>query len=317
MLHQNALNRNASLAGIAESPGHAAIGGVFEIGVAVHNDGGVAAQFEHDFLFSRARVLMSQPTGTLPVKADELDAVVGDQQAGIFIREREHVESAIGPTRLLHALGEKQRAERRLRRRLQHHGATGGNGRRNFVGDEIDGEIKWSDAGDWSERKAAHNAPAAGGKFLPVKGKKFAVDAGAFFGGHIEGEDGAVDFDACGFDGLSGFLREGAGKFFFALQHGGGNPAENALAFKGGQPARGAESLDGGGNGRLGVFTPALHDAGNQAAIVRGANFYDVAVFAPPAIHKKPCVATGAIVISAMIFPASAEPTGHDYRTFG
>ena len=65
--------------------------------------------------------------------------------------------------------------------------------------------------------KAAHDAPAAGGGFLPVERKIFAVDASAFFGGDVEGKDGALDFDARGFDGLSGFLGESAREFFFAL----------------------------------------------------------------------------------------------------
>jgi len=39
---------------------------------------------------------------------------------------------------------------------------------------------------------------------------------------------------------------------------GGGNPAENALAFEGGQPPGGAESLDGCDYGGLGMLVPAL-----------------------------------------------------------
>jgi hypothetical protein len=81
-----------------------------------------------------------------------------------------------------------------------------------------------------------------------------------------------------------------------------GNAAEHALALEGGQAARGAESLDGGGNGGFGMLAAALDHAGDHAAVVRGANLDDVAVFHPLAVQKKPCVATGAIVISAMIF---------------
>ena len=111
-------------------------------------------------------------------EADEFDAIVGHEKASIFIRERKHVESAIGPARLLYAFGEKQRAERRLGRGLQDHGATGGNRRSYFVSDEVDGEIKGRDAGNRAERKAAHDAPTASGKFLPVR-KDFAVDTSA------------------------------------------------------------------------------------------------------------------------------------------
>ena len=63
--------------------------------------------------------------------------------------------------------------------------------------------------------------------------------------------------------------------------------AQNALALKGGQAARGAESFDGGGDGGFGVLAASLHDAGDQAAVVGGADLDDVAIFLPPAIHKK------------------------------
>jgi hypothetical protein len=35
------------------------------------------------------------------------------------------------------------------------------------------------------------------------------------------------------------------------------------------------------------MFMTAPHDAGNDAAIVGGANFYDVPVFVPAAIYEK------------------------------
>ena len=65
--------------------------------------------------------------------------------------------------------------------------------------------------------KRLHDAPPPGGVFLPVERKILAVDAGALFGGDVEGKDGALDLDARGFDGLARFLGQGAGEFFFAL----------------------------------------------------------------------------------------------------
>ena len=155
------------------------------------------------------------------------------------------------------------------------------------MGDEVDGEIERRDSGDGAEREPAHDAPAASGEFLPVEGKDFAVDARAFLGGDVEGEDGALDLDARAFDGLAGFLREGAGKFILALRHGGGDSAENALTLECGEAAGGAESLDGGGDGGLRVFAAALHDAGDEGAIVGGVDVDDIAVLPPPAIHKE------------------------------
>ena len=250
------------------------------------DDGRIAAQFENDFLFSGA-ALDVPAHGNAAGKTDELDAVVGNQQAGVFIGERQNVETAVGPSRLLHAFRQKQRAERRLRCGLQDHGAAGGNRGSNFVGDEIDGEVKWRDAGDRAQRKAAHDAPAAGGELLPIERKEFAIDASAFFSGNVESEDGALDFDARGFDGLAGFLRQGTGKFFFALGHERGNPTQNALTFKGGQTAGSAERFYCGGDRGFGVLSASLKDPRDETAVIRRADFDEVAVLLPPAIDKK------------------------------
>ena len=147
VLDQNALHRDAGLASVAETSGDAAVGGIGEVGVAVDDDGGVAAEFENDFLLSGA-ALDVPANGNAAGEADELDAVVGDEETGVFVGERKDVEAAIGPSSLLHALSQEQRAERRLRGGLEDHGTSGGDGRSNFVRDEVDGKIERSDAGD-------------------------------------------------------------------------------------------------------------------------------------------------------------------------
>ena len=70
-------------------------------------------------------------------------------------------------------------------------------------------------------------------------------------------------------------------------RHEGRNLAQDALAFEGGQAARGAEGFDGGGDGGFGVLAAALHDAGDQAAVIGGVDLDEVAVFPPAAIHKE------------------------------
>ena len=217
--------------------------------------------------FFPARRLMSQPTDAAG-EADELDAVVGDQNAGVIVGKRQDVEATIGPARLLHALGQKQRAERSLGRRLQHHGTTGGDGRRDLVGDQIDRKIERRDAGDRAERETAHDAPAPGGELLPVEREIFAGDARAFLSGDVEGEDSALHFGARAFEGLAGFLCDGAGEFFLALCDVGGDSTQYTLTLKRRQAARGAESLDRGGDGGLGVLLAPLNDAGDEAAVV-------------------------------------------------
>ena len=100
-------------------------------------------------------------------------------------------------------------------------------------------------------------------------------------------KDGTLDFNSRSFDGLAGFLRQGAREFLLALGHERGDLAKNALALEGGQTAGGAEGFDGGGDGGFGVLFAALRDAGDQAAIVGGADFYQVAVLLPTSVHEE------------------------------
>ena len=98
------MHGNAGLAGITEASGDAAVGGVGEVGVAVDDYASVSAQLEDHFLL--AGIFLDLPShGGAAGEADELDALVGDQQGGVFIGEWEDVEGAVGPSGLLHALG--------------------------------------------------------------------------------------------------------------------------------------------------------------------------------------------------------------------
>ena len=116
VLDENALHGNAGLPGVGEASGHAAVGGVGEIGVAVNDDARIASQFENDFFLPRI-VLDGPADGGAAGEADELDALIGDEQSGIFVGEQQRVESAIRPSCLLDHFRQQQRGERRLRAR--------------------------------------------------------------------------------------------------------------------------------------------------------------------------------------------------------
>ncbi len=103
LLNEDALHGNAGLASVAEASGDAAIGGIGEIGVIVDDHGGVAAEFKNNFLFSGAAFDVP-PDGNAAGEADQLNAVIGDEKACVFIRKREDVKATIGPSSLLHAL---------------------------------------------------------------------------------------------------------------------------------------------------------------------------------------------------------------------
>jgi hypothetical protein len=54
----------------------------------VDDDAGIASEFENDFFLSR--VILDRPAdGGAAGEADELDALIGDEQTGIFVREQQ------------------------------------------------------------------------------------------------------------------------------------------------------------------------------------------------------------------------------------
>ncbi len=104
----------------------------------------------------------------------------------------------------------------------------------------------------------------------------------------LKGEDGALDFGARGLDGLAGFLGEGAGKFFFALRHGRGNDRRRTRwRSKAGRRRVVPKALTAAAMAASACSLRPLHDAGDQAAVVGGANLDEVAILMPPAIHKE------------------------------
>ena len=81
---KNPLDGNAGLAGIAEPAGYTAVSRSGNVRVVVHDDGGIASQLEQNLLLSRA--LFNVPADwSTSGEADQLDAFVGDENAGIFI----------------------------------------------------------------------------------------------------------------------------------------------------------------------------------------------------------------------------------------
>ena len=286
LFYEDALHGDAGLACVGKSADNAAIGSIGHVGIIVHDDCGVAPEFENDFLLSSA-TLDVPADGNAAGEADEFNAIVSNQDARILVGERDNIQSAVGPPGLLHAFGEKKRAERRLGRRLQDDGASGSNRGSDLVGDQVDGEIKRGDAGDRTDWKTPYDAPASGGVFLPIQGDVLSINAGAFLGRHAKGEDCAFHFGTRGFDGLTGFLGESAGELFLALCHERNDLAKDPLAFEGGQAAGSAKRFHRGCDCRFCISFAALGHASNHACVVRRADVDEIALLLPTAIHKK------------------------------
>ena len=93
---------------------------------------GIPAKLEHNLLLAGA-ALDLPANGSAAGEADQLDAIVGHEQSGVFIRQWKHVECAIRKAGLLHGFREKKSGERSLRRGLQNDGTAAGYGRRDLV----------------------------------------------------------------------------------------------------------------------------------------------------------------------------------------
>src|ERR1019366_1389393 len=139
-------------------------------------------------------------------------------------------------------------------------GTSGGDGRREFVGDQVQRKIEGSDGEDRTDGKASDEAPSTSGSFEGIEREIFAGDAGALFGSDLEGVDGASDFQARGLDGLAGFEGDGAGEVFTSSCDAGGNSAEDLFALVAGEFPRDREGFERGADCEFNVRPVAVED---------------------------------------------------------
>ena len=153
--------------------------------------------------------------------------------------------------------------------------------------DQVQGEIEGCNTGDGAKRETFDDAPASGGRLLPIQRQIFAIAAHRLFGGDVERKDCAIHFGASTLDRLARFQCNRVGKFFFAIANPDSDLAQHSLALEGGQPAGGPKSLDGGGDGGFRVFAAPLADMRDQGAVVRRAHLDNVTLLQPLPIQKQ------------------------------
>src|SRR5208337_1251319 len=99
---------DATLPGVRKAAGHRALRRVLEVRIVVNDDAGVATQLERDALF--ASLLLESPAHFRAAGESELlEAVVADQRLSVAAGERQHVERARRPARVLHNSRQQQR----------------------------------------------------------------------------------------------------------------------------------------------------------------------------------------------------------------
>src|SRR3954447_8775766 len=99
-------------------------------------------------------------------------------------------------------LRESNRAERCLAGRLQHHWATGGDGRRQLVSNEVQREVERRDRADNADGHAQREAELAFAGCERVEWHHLARQLARFGRGELKRADGTLCFAPCGLDRL-------------------------------------------------------------------------------------------------------------------
>ena len=103
--------------------------------------------------------------------------------------------------------------------------------------DQVQGEIEGLNA-NGAKRKTFDDAPASGGRLLPIQRQIFAIAAnGFFFGGDVERKHCAIHFGPSTLDGLARFQCNRVGKFYLRCAEYRCDLAQHSLALEGRQPA--------------------------------------------------------------------------------
>ena len=161
--------------------------------------------------FGPARLFSAPADGGLPVKRQQLDAVVLDERRRVVrsstARRRSPPPASPPRARSRASLSALIGVWLAGRSTI---GLPGGERRRDLVRDEVEREVERRDPGDRPERDAAHVADAALGAGQPVERHDLAVDPLRLLGGDAERERGAVDLDARRLDRLARLERDRA-----------------------------------------------------------------------------------------------------------
>jgi len=145
-------------------------------------------------------------------------------------------------------LNQSQGRERGLRRRLDHHGATGGQGRAGFTGDHRGREVPRSDSCGHADWLLDHDQALVG----LVAGDHVAIDALGFFGEPLNKGRGVDDF-ALGFgQRLTLFESHQATEVVLVFNQQFEPTAQLVGALLGGQRTPGRQGLVGGFDGTAG-----------------------------------------------------------------
>ena len=191
VLGVEAVGADAGLAHVAVFRDDGAFDRGIDIGVVEHHERRVAAELEAELLHADGGLLIEDLADF--GRAGEADEAHGGMFAQHLADRRriagEDVEHALRHAGLFGERHQRQRGQRRFIGGLEHHGAAGGERRRDFSGDHRAREIPRRDRAADADRLLDREQP----RIRPLGRNGFAIDAAGFLG--EEFDIGAADID--------------------------------------------------------------------------------------------------------------------------
>ena len=250
VLHVDAVGADAGLAVVAVLGNDRAFDGLVQVGVVEHDERRVTAQFQGNLLDVLGAFFHQLATdfgraGEGQLAHQGVAGQLGADFAGAAGDDAEHASRDAGTGS---QLDQGQGGVRGLRGRLEHHGATGGQGRAGFTGDHRGREVPRGDGGGDADRLLDDDQALVG----LVARDDIAVDALGFFGEPLDERGGVGDF-ALGFgQRLALFGGHQASQVVLVLDHQLEPAAQLASALLGGQCTPGRQGLVGRFDGTAG-----------------------------------------------------------------
>jgi hypothetical protein len=236
LVDQDPLHPDAALSRLVEGAEDDPLGSVREVGVAVHDHGGVAAQLEHHLLVAGLGLELPADRGRAR-EGEQLQALVGREAIRLLARHRQDREGAHRKLGLGEHLADDQRPHRRQARGLQDEGAAGGDRGRHLVRGEVEREVEGRYQGAGADRHALPHSGVIPGARADVEGQHLAGDAHRFLGGDAEGIDQPADLHPGILDRLARLDAERHRELLGARGEAGGAVLQHLLALVGGELA--------------------------------------------------------------------------------
>src|SRR6056297_1582599 len=147
VVDEHALHRDARLPAVREAAPDDPLHGAVQVGVAMHQRAGVAAELQRDALAAGAALEHPAHAGRAGER-EQRDAVVLDERRGVLDLGRDDREAVVRPACGQDRAAQQHRRGGRAGVGPEHDGIAGGHGGRQLVGDEVQGVVERRDGRD-------------------------------------------------------------------------------------------------------------------------------------------------------------------------